>query len=425
MLAVFSTNAIAACDPNALGTARTITLDPSKHRVINGKEAKLGLRPKEVILTFDDGPIAGKTPRILQALKKECVKATFFYVGRMARAYPRIVRRVVNDGHTLAHHTHGHNRLPNYSNVKIGRLIDKGVSQVQKIAFGDASSTPRTPFFRYPYLARTKRTDRVLARKGLIAFGANIDSLDWKLKSPGAVHNRIMRRLRQEGRGIVLMHDIQSRTAKMLPRLLRSLKKEGFKIVHIVPKGTLAPKVEPQLIASLDTSPKPNTKLVTKVGLNSFPSPATEVDPDNRGVEYRGWVGDEYEQIMASFENQADHEVARLKKRSQTSSIELPDLDNVSRTGVSAGPIVAVEGVHNPVNQYEIAALLPPKAAKQAASQLGSGRKPEQPQKSIAVAKKPIKTKPNRPSTKVARRTKSIVVKTGAWKLRRSQWILR
>ena len=92
-----------------------LEIDPKKHRTINGKEASLGLKHKEVILTFDDGPIKGNTTRILKSLKEECVKATFFYVGTMARAYPTLVRKVVREGHTLAHHTHSHNRLPNYS----------------------------------------------------------------------------------------------------------------------------------------------------------------------------------------------------------------------------------------------------------------------------------------------------------------------
>ncbi len=244
----------AKCGPEALGTSRTIMLDPKKHRALTGKEASLGLRHKEVILTFDDGPIAGKTSRILKSLKKECVKATFFYVGTMARAYPKLVRKVVNQGHTLAHHTHSHNRLPNYSSAKASSLIDKGVSRLQKIAYSDPSTTPRTPFFRYPYLARSKRTDRMLAKKGMIAFGANIDSLDWKQKSPKQVHNRIMRRLRKEGRGIILMHDIQSRTAKMLPDLLRSLKSEGYRVVHMVPKLRKTPASKPVVVASLASS---------------------------------------------------------------------------------------------------------------------------------------------------------------------------
>ena len=254
--------AIANCAPDALGTARTIVLDPNKHRSLNGKEASLGLRHKEVILTFDDGPIKGKTTRILETLKKECVKATFFYVGTMARAYPRLVRKVVNQGHTLGHHTHSHNRLPEYSNKQISSLIDRGVRSLQKVAYNDNSATPRTPFFRYPYLARNKRTDKLVAEKGLITFGANIDSLDWKKSSPKQLHDRIMKKLRKQGRGIILMHDIQTRTAKMLPDLLRTLKAEGYKVVHVVGKPHERPASKPLVVASL---PKSAEKLTSAV----------------------------------------------------------------------------------------------------------------------------------------------------------------
>lgn len=226
----------AACKSGALGTSRTLKVDASKFRTFNGTEKALGLRDKEVILTFDDGPIGRNTANILKALEKECVKATFFFVGKMARAYPHQVRQVVRQGHTLAHHTHGHEVLPKYSTKKASRIVDRGVRGLQKIAYGDSSSTPRTPFFRYPYLASSKRTDRILARKGLVAFGANIDSLDWKIKNSNRIHDRILRQLKRKRRGIILMHDIHARTAKMLPKLLRSLKAGGYKIVHIVPK---------------------------------------------------------------------------------------------------------------------------------------------------------------------------------------------
>lgn len=249
----FTSAAIARCAPDVLGTSRVLEIDPKKHRTINGKEASLGLKHKEVILTFDDGPIKGNTSRILKSLKEECVKATFFYVGTMARAYPTLVRRVVREGHTLAHHTHSHNRLPNYSSKQIENLIDRGVSRLQKIAYNDPSTEPRIPFFRYPYLARSKRTDRLLKEKGLIAFGANIDALDWKKNTPKQIHKRIMSKLRKQGRGIILMHDIHSRTARMLPDLLDTLKAEGYKVVHIVAKKDRKIKLAPVVLASLNS----------------------------------------------------------------------------------------------------------------------------------------------------------------------------
>ncbi|MEL6750628.1 MAG: polysaccharide deacetylase family protein [Pseudomonadota bacterium] len=260
--------ALAACGPEKLGTARTIQLDATKHTAFEGHESALGLRHKEVILTFDDGPISGRTSSVLKTLQTECVKATFFVVGRMARFQQKLVKRIVAQGHTLAHHTNTHDRLPAYKLATAGKRIDAGIAAVQRAAYGKASTTPRVPFFRYPYLARTAATDTLLRERGLIAFGANIDSLDWKKDSPSTVHDRIMKRLRKAGRGIILMHDIQPRTVAMLPRLLKSLKAEGYKVVHIVPKGAADPKpLDPVVVASV--APAPVSKPVDVVSVTS------------------------------------------------------------------------------------------------------------------------------------------------------------
>ncbi|WP_211098040.1 polysaccharide deacetylase family protein [Ahrensia sp. R2A130] len=268
--AVPSSAHAASCGAGKLGTHRTMKVSTDKFRDIQGFEKSFGLRRGEVVLTFDDGPIAGKTPRILQALKAHCAKATFFSVGRMAKAYPRLTRRIVREGHTLAHHTHAHNRMTAYGPTRRGQLIDRGIATVERIAYGSAKSTPRVPFFRYPYLARSKATDKTLRQRGLISFGANIDSRDWESVSANTVHDRVMKRLRQSGKGIILLHDIQSRTAKMLPRLLNSLKAEGYKLVHIVPgtgapKHDIGPEVDEQIVmAAAEAEPTPE-KQVAKV----------------------------------------------------------------------------------------------------------------------------------------------------------------
>lgn len=244
----------AACGPGALGTSRTISVDASTRASFNGLETGLGLQDKEIILTFDDGPIAGRTPAVLKALADECVKATFFAVGHMAKANARIAKRIVAQGHTLGHHTHTHDRLPTFSAAKAAERIDAGIAAVERAVYGTKTERIRTPFFRYPYLASNGTTDRLVRARGMVSFGANIDSLDWQPGSADDVHDRIMRRVRHQGRGIVLMHDIQARTAKMLPRLLRTLKAEGYKIVHIVPKGT-APHMNAEqhlVVASLE-----------------------------------------------------------------------------------------------------------------------------------------------------------------------------
>ncbi|MBL1404901.1 MAG: polysaccharide deacetylase family protein [Rhizobiales bacterium] len=235
VICLIGNSAFAACAPNVLGTSRTISIDSNKYRSFNGDERSLGLRNKEVILTFDDGPIAGKTERVLDTLKENCIKATFFAVGKMARAYPQLAKRIVRDGHTLAHHTYDHNRLPKYSRAKASSHIDNGIKLVEKAAYNASYFQARTPFFRFPYLSTNKATRDLIREKKLVAFGTNIDSLDWKKDSPDRIVNRVMRRLAKEKKGIILMHDIHNRTALMLPKLLARLKKGGYKIVHMVP----------------------------------------------------------------------------------------------------------------------------------------------------------------------------------------------
>ena len=98
------------CKPDALGTSRVIVVDPSEHGQLGALQYResLPLNDKEVVLTFDDGPLPPYTNRILDTMASECVKATFFMVGRMVRGYPSIVRRVYNEGHTVANHSQTH-----------------------------------------------------------------------------------------------------------------------------------------------------------------------------------------------------------------------------------------------------------------------------------------------------------------------------
>ena len=93
--------AAAECPVGALGTSRTIVVDPTEHVKLGGHQYRetLPLRDREVVLTFDDGPLPPYTTRILDALASECIKATFFMVGRMARGYPAIARRVGYSDH--------------------------------------------------------------------------------------------------------------------------------------------------------------------------------------------------------------------------------------------------------------------------------------------------------------------------------------
>src|SRR5438128_272803 len=90
-------------NPDALGVSRTIIVDPAEHRAIGAMQyhETLPLGDREVVLTFDDGPRPPNTEQILEILARECVKATYFIIGRNARQFPEVLRKVHDAGHTI------------------------------------------------------------------------------------------------------------------------------------------------------------------------------------------------------------------------------------------------------------------------------------------------------------------------------------
>ena len=112
LMSAGAAQAAAPChgNPNALGTSRTIVVDPRDHVRIGTMSytETLPLADKEVVLTFDDGPLPPHSDKILDMLAAECVKATYFIVGAMAKAYPHLVRRTYDEGHTIGTHSQNH-----------------------------------------------------------------------------------------------------------------------------------------------------------------------------------------------------------------------------------------------------------------------------------------------------------------------------
>ncbi len=221
-----------------MGIERTITIKSFNAHMGTGGSGGIGLRRGEVVLTFDDGPSPATTPKVLRALENECVKATFFVVGNMARSYPGLLKRVAAAGHTIGQHTQDHTNLQQVSLDAAKRTIISGVNSVNR-ALG-SQKRASTRIFRYPYLSRNARLDAIVRQQGLLPFSATVMSQDWKKSSGAAMVERVMSRLKRHGRGVILLHDIQHKTANALPQLLRRLKRDGYKIVHI--RGSSSPR---------------------------------------------------------------------------------------------------------------------------------------------------------------------------------------
>jgi peptidoglycan-N-acetylglucosamine deacetylase len=235
----FNINAVKAQDcpnnPDALGTSRVMKVSSSQGPVgLVSYKKTLDLQDKEVVLTFDDGPIPHRTPAVLAALAKECVKATFFTVGTMASAYPKLVQAEAAAGHSIGTHTWSHRYLTQKRNRNIAQYQIGGGLHAANVALADQKES-LSPFFRFPGLNHNKRLDTFVAKNGLISMSVDIVADDWLLITPKEVLKRTLARLEQRGRGIILMHDIHNRTVVMLPELLRELKQRGYKVVHIVP----------------------------------------------------------------------------------------------------------------------------------------------------------------------------------------------
>ncbi len=229
----------APCPGNnqALGTERVMEVDARTTPRVGRKHfpATLPLRSKELVLTFDDGPWPGTTPKVLDALKAECVRATFFLLGKNAEATPALARRALAEGHTIGHHTYSHPLLDRMPLAKAEAEINHGIEEDEYSVFGQRRTAPVTPFFRFPGFASTKPLLDRLNERGIVVFGADVWASDWDPMSPEQELRLILGRIEQVDHGIVLFHDTKVQTAQMLPAFLRELRKRGFRIVHVVP----------------------------------------------------------------------------------------------------------------------------------------------------------------------------------------------
>lgn len=222
---------------DALGTSRVLSVDAATHPRVGLKSfpQTLPLEDHEVVLTFDDGPWPATDQKVLAALAHECVRATFFLIGRQASEHPELVRKMAALGHTIGHHSWSHRNLKYVKPDDARGEIDKGIAAVETALHGQATMTPSTPFFRFPYFETTPQALADLEKRRIVVFGADLWASDWVRMTPQEELKLITRRLRAAGRGIILLHDPKMQTAAMLPALLGYLRDNNYRIVHVIP----------------------------------------------------------------------------------------------------------------------------------------------------------------------------------------------
>jgi peptidoglycan/xylan/chitin deacetylase (PgdA/CDA1 family) len=221
--------------PEALGTSRVLAVDPDSTPRVGLKSfpETLPLADKEVVLTFDDGPLPPLTTRLLDSLAAECARATFFIVGQNAKAHPSLVRRIAAEGHTIGYHSWSH---PNLTTMPFDSALDdiqRGIAATEAALAG--ASAHAAPFFRFPYYASTPALLRALESRHIAVFGADFWASDWEPMTSDETFKLATERLAKARRGIILFHDVQARTVAMMPAFLRHLRANGYRLVHIVP----------------------------------------------------------------------------------------------------------------------------------------------------------------------------------------------
>jgi peptidoglycan/xylan/chitin deacetylase (PgdA/CDA1 family) len=258
-------------NPNAIGLSRTVEIDTTGAPGFGMEQYKAYdfLEPKEIVLTFDDGPQVNTTYSILDTLDSHCTKATFFSIGKMALGLPEILREVARRGHTIGSHTWSHADLSKKPDKEAIDEIERGLSAVHRALGG-----PVAPFFRFPYLKDSPATLAHLASRNIAIFSMDVDSFDFKFHKPDQVMKEVMTKIEKKGKGIILMHDIQPGTAKGLPALLDELKAKGYKVVHLKPKDQAKTLAEYDTLVEKDVKglPAAGTERPTSSVVRTIPN---------------------------------------------------------------------------------------------------------------------------------------------------------
>src|SRR5438046_6337531 len=210
-----------------------------------------------IAMTFDDGPSATLTPKLLDLLAGRHIKVTFFVIGENVAEHPEIVARAAREGHEIGNHSWSH---PNFA-----KMSQESVrSQLQRTDDAIKNATGKRPtLMRPPYGSLTEREKHWIHDEfGYRIILWEVDPYDWKRPGPAVVRNRILKETRPGS--IVLSHDIHPGTIEAMPSTLDALEAKGFKFVTVsellrmaTPPPSRAPHSAESISASATPSPAP------------------------------------------------------------------------------------------------------------------------------------------------------------------------
>lgn len=180
----------------------------------------------QIAFTFDDGPHATNTPRLLDMLKQRNIKATFFCVGQCVAEYPDIAKRIVAEGHEIASHSWSHPNLIPMSEASVRDQLER-THQVIKQATGVEVKVFRPPFGNFTQRQR----NWAYATYGYKTILWDVDTLDWQHRNPARTESVALSQTHSGS--IILTHDIHKSTIDAMPSTLDGLLAKGFKFVTV------------------------------------------------------------------------------------------------------------------------------------------------------------------------------------------------
>jgi len=179
--------------------------------------------PGTIALTFDDGPHPVYTPQILEILKKNNIKATFFMVGSYAEKYPEIVKMVLKDGHAIDSHSYSH---PNLTKLSASRL-NKEINKPQDIIFKITGIKPVC--LRYPFGASNERVRSTIRKNGITPVSMGFNSFDYERPGTKKIVSWVLKN--SYSGQVILLHDgfnKREQTVEALPEIIAGVKKKGL-----------------------------------------------------------------------------------------------------------------------------------------------------------------------------------------------------
>ncbi|MBW3624536.1 MAG: polysaccharide deacetylase family protein [Armatimonadetes bacterium] len=180
----------------------------------------------EVAITIDDGPRPENSIPMLDALKAANARATFYVVGKSAKAHPELIRRMIAEGHEVGSHTNEHLRLPTLTDAQARNTLKNAEFNVRRATGGYRMKTLRPPGGEID-----ARTAKIAKELGYTTVLWSATSGDYESQSPDYIVQEVMDGA--ENGAIIILHDAHQGTVQALPMLIRRLREAGFKLVTV------------------------------------------------------------------------------------------------------------------------------------------------------------------------------------------------